>query len=223
MATKTEADVQRAKKSDAQRARRAAAKDKVVPAADVEKAPAAVAQVTDIAEQREAKEAKSESLTGTTPKLATMKVGTKLHRLYRGKRYDAEVVAGEGGAHLLRVEGFKPDAASLSSGASLISKHAERGALVWRTEDGIILLPGGPPKYESMAATPGPKKPASKKASTKAGAGSPTRKATGPRLKNGNGKSGTGSVKRSWQCGGCKTKHASQAEATACALTHDPK
>lgn len=172
----------------------------------------AAAQIIGEHQVAEARAAKQESATGTTPTLASMKIGTKLHRMYHGKRYDAEVIAGEGDAHLLRVKG-KGDAKSLSAGASLISNHAERGALVWRTEDGKNLLPGGgAPKYGAMAAKPPTAKPSGKaKASAKRAA----------RPKDGNGQAGT--VKTRFQCGGCQTKHPTSAEAATCASSHPAK
>ncbi len=144
--------------------------------------------------QTDREEGGTESLTGTTPKLADLKVGMKLFRTYKGKRYDFEIVEVEG-KRLIRMRGQKGKWASLSSAAQAVSGHAERGATVMRdAATGKTLLPV--PRYDQMAATPAPKKATSKKAPAKASA---------PASK----------VRRSWQCGNCRQKFPTQALLTA--------
>jgi len=161
------------------------------------------------------------SSTGVTPSLSSMKIGTRLHRIYHGKRIEAEVVAGEGGAHLLLVKGHKTPASSLPAGATLISNHAERGALVWRTPNGKNLLPGGTaPHYGAMAATPAPKRP---KAAKKTGlqrmaereaAKAAARAKAKPRA--GNGEAGSMRTRKAIKCGqkGCTEIFANTADAS---------
>lgn len=115
--------------------------------------------------ETEGKEERRESLTGTTPKVTDLKVGMKLYREYKGKRYDFEIVEVEG-KRLIRMRGQKGTWASLSSASSAVSGHAERGATTLRdAATGKTLLPV--PRYDQMAATPGPRKPASKKFAAK--------------------------------------------------------
>lgn len=145
------------------------------------------------------KEERRESLTGTTPKVADLKVGMKLFRTYKGKRYDFEIVE-EGGRRLIRMTGKKGTWASLSSASSAVSGHAERGATTLRdAATGKTLLPV--PRYDQMAATPAPRKPASKKPAAK----KRTAKATPTH----------GKVKSKWECGNCHQKFPTQAKLTA--------
>ncbi len=101
----------------------------------------------------------TESLTGTTPKLADLKVGTVLHAKFRGKQHTGTVVAEEG-IHMLKVAGKLYR--SLSAGGTAITGKACRGGTFWN------LLPR--PDYRAAAGAtppPAPSKKRSPKRSTK--------------------------------------------------------
>ncbi len=99
------------------------------------------------------KEERGESLTGTTPKLADLKVGTVLHAKFKGKEHTGTVVD-QDGIHLLKVAGKVYR--SLSMAGQAITQKACRGGVFWG------LLPR--PDYRAAAgASPAPKKPTPKR------------------------------------------------------------
>jgi hypothetical protein len=95
---------------------------------------------------------REQPLTGTTPKLADIKVGTVLHGKFKGKQHQGTVVE-QDGIHMLRVG--KAVFKSLSSAGQSITQKACRGGVFWN------LLPR--PDYRAAGATPAPPKPKSAK------------------------------------------------------------
>lgn len=152
--------------------------------------------------QEEKKEARRESQTGTTPTPEQLGEGVKLYWPRKGQVHRAVIVK-EGDEFLVRVG--KQTFSSLSSAASSISGHAERGGTTWRREgeDRPLL---GRPRYAEAGVTPAP----TRKPTTKAAA----KKARTPRAKKGDGTNGTIKTRKGVQCGICNEWFANAGDAS---------
>jgi len=150
-------------------------------------------------------------LQGGLVSLSDLAPGQRLHRLYKGERFDYVV-----GKDSETISMVKPRKAgpwnSLSLAAAEASGHQERGSIVLRDETGQVLMK--PPEYGERAGAP-------KAKSTKAGKPAKARKP-----KNGSGRIGTGTVKvtKGVRCGqrGCGAMIPAN-EVGAHMATHAPK